>query len=70
MLEIPLRGSPPVPFVGMMGDRTLGGEPVEQVHVFLGSPASFPLGPHAGGGHALRRPVYFMGGFSISVANR
>jgi len=62
MLEIRARltaGS----FVGMMGDRTLGGEPVEQV-MFLGSPASFPLGPMRAAA-MLRRPVYFMAGFYL-----
>jgi len=62
MLEIQARlaaGS----FVGMMGDRTLGEEPVEQV-MFLGSPASFPLGPMRAAA-MLRRPVYFMAGFYL-----
>ncbi len=62
MLEIRARlaaGS----FVGMLGDRTLGGEPVEQV-MFLGSPASFPLGPMRAAA-MLRRPVYFMAGLYL-----
>jgi predicted LPLAT superfamily acyltransferase len=62
MLEIRARlaaGS----FVGMLGDRTLGGEPVEQI-MFLGAPASFPLGPLRAAA-MLRRPVYFMAGFYL-----
>jgi predicted LPLAT superfamily acyltransferase len=62
MLEIRARlatGS----FVGMMGDRTLGEEPVERVE-FLGSQASFPLGPMRAAA-MLRRPVYFMAGFYL-----
>jgi predicted LPLAT superfamily acyltransferase len=62
MLEIRARldaGS----FVGMMGDRTLGEEPVEQV-MFLGARASFPLGPMRAAA-MLRRPVYFMAGFYL-----
>jgi predicted LPLAT superfamily acyltransferase len=62
MLEIRARlaaGS----FVGMMGDRTLGEEPVEPV-MFLGSRASFPLGPMRVAA-MLRRPVYFMAGFYL-----
>jgi predicted LPLAT superfamily acyltransferase len=50
-------------FVGMMGDRTLGEEPVEQV-TFLGARASFPLGPMRAAA-ILRRPVYFMAGFYL-----
>jgi predicted LPLAT superfamily acyltransferase len=62
MLEIRARlaaGS----FVGMLGDRTPGGEPVEQV-MFLGARASFPLGPMRAAA-MLRRPVYFMAGFYL-----
>ncbi len=62
MLEIRARlvaGS----FVGMMGDRTLGAEPVEAV-MFLGSQASFPLGPMRAA-VMLRRPVYFMAGLYL-----
>jgi predicted LPLAT superfamily acyltransferase len=62
MLEIRARlatGS----FVGMMGDRTLGQEPVELAN-FLGSQASFPLGPMRAAA-MLRRPVYFMAGFYL-----
>lgn len=62
MLEIRARlaaGS----FVGMLGDRTPGGEPVEQV-MFLGAPASFPLGPLRAAA-MLRCPVYFMAGFYL-----
>jgi predicted LPLAT superfamily acyltransferase len=62
MLEIRARlaaGS----FVGMMGDRTLGEEAVERV-MFLGSRASFPLGPMRAAA-MLRRPVYFMAGLYL-----
>jgi len=62
MLEIRARlaaGS----FVGMLGDRTPGGEPVEQV-MFLGTRAWFPLGPMRAAA-MLRRPVYFMAGFYL-----
>jgi predicted LPLAT superfamily acyltransferase len=62
MLEIRARlaaGS----FVGMMGDRTLGAEPAERV-MFLGAPASFPLGPMRAAA-MLRRPVYFMAGLYL-----
>jgi predicted LPLAT superfamily acyltransferase len=62
MLEIRARlaaGS----FVGMLGDRTLGDEPVEQV-MFLGSLAAFPLGPLRAAA-MLRRPVYFMAGIYL-----
>jgi len=62
MLEIRARlaaGS----FVGMMGDRTFGEEPVEQV-MFLGAQASFPLGPMRAAA-MLRRPVFFMAGFYL-----
>lgn len=62
MLEIRARlaaGS----FVGMLGDRTLGGESVEQV-MFLGAPASFPLGPLRAAA-MLRCPVYFMAAFYL-----
>lgn len=50
-------------FVGMMGDRALGGEPAEKV-MFLGAPAAFPLGPFRVAAK-LRRPVCFMGGFYL-----
>lgn len=46
--------------VGMLGDRTLGNEPSEQV-VFLGAPAPFPIGPLRTAA-ILQRPVYFMAG--------
>jgi predicted LPLAT superfamily acyltransferase len=62
MLEIRARlaaGS----FVGMLGDRTLGAEPVEQV-MFLGARAPFPLGPLRAAA-MLRRPVYFMAGIYL-----
>jgi predicted LPLAT superfamily acyltransferase len=45
-------------FVGMLGDRTLGGESGIVVE-FLGRPALFPLGPMRAAA-VLRRPVYFM----------
>ena len=54
-------------FVGMMGDRALGAEPVERV-MFLGEPAAFPLGPFRVAAK-LRRPVCFMAGFYLG-ANR
>ena len=45
-------------FVGMLGDRTPGGEPTEAVE-FLGGPARFPLGPMRLAA-LLRRQVIFM----------
>jgi predicted LPLAT superfamily acyltransferase len=45
-------------FVGILGDRTLGGEPGILVE-FLGRPALFPLGPMRAAA-VLRRPVFFM----------
>lgn len=45
-------------FVGILGDRTFGGEPGLMVE-FLGRPALFPLGPMRAAA-VLRRPVYFM----------
>jgi len=50
-------------FVGMLGDRTLGDEPTEQV-TFLGAKAAFPLGPMRAAA-MLRRPVYFMAGLYL-----
>lgn len=47
-------------FVGILGDRTLGGEPGLVVD-FLGSPAIIPLGPMRAAA-VLRRPVFFMAG--------
>jgi predicted LPLAT superfamily acyltransferase len=47
-------------FVGILGDRTLGGEPGMLVD-FLGHPALFPLGPMRAAA-VLRRPVFFMVG--------
>jgi predicted LPLAT superfamily acyltransferase len=47
-------------FVGILGDRTLGGEPGLAVD-FLGAPAVFPLGPMRAAA-VLRRPVFFMTG--------
>ena len=50
-------------FVGMLGDRTLGDEPIERV-MFLGALAPFPLGPMRAAA-MLRRPVYFMTGLYL-----
>jgi len=47
-------------FVGMLGDRTLGDEPVHEVTV-LGERAYLPLGPMRAAA-LLRRPVIFMAG--------
>ena len=53
--------------VGVLADRTLGGEPV--VHVpFLGAQAPFPTGPMRMAA-ALRQPVFFMAGLYLG-ANR
>ena len=54
-------------FVGIMGDRTLGDEPLQQVR-FLGSPAYFPVGPMRAAA-LLRRPMIFMLGL-YGGANR
>lgn len=45
-------------FVGILGDRTFGGEPGLLVD-FLGRPALFPLGPMRAAA-VLRRPVFFI----------
>jgi predicted LPLAT superfamily acyltransferase len=45
-------------FVGILGDRSFGGEPGLPVD-FLGRPAIFPLGPMRAAA-VLRRPVYFI----------
>ena len=45
-------------FVGILGDRTLGGEPGLMVD-FLGRPALFPLGPMRAAA-VLRQPVFFI----------
>jgi predicted LPLAT superfamily acyltransferase len=45
-------------FVGILGDRTLGGEPGLMVD-FLGKPALFPLGPMRAAA-VLRKPAFFM----------
>ncbi len=45
-------------FVGILGDRSFGGEPGLLVD-FLGRPALFPLGPMRAAA-VLRRPVFFM----------
>jgi predicted LPLAT superfamily acyltransferase len=45
-------------FVGIMGDRTLGDEPLQGVS-FLGSRAYFPVGPMRAAA-LLRRPIIFM----------
>ena len=47
-------------FVGILGDRSFGGEPGLLVD-FLGRPALFPLGPMRAAA-VLRRPVFFMVG--------
>jgi len=47
-------------FVGILGDRRLGGEPGIPVE-FLGRPALFPLGPMRAAA-VLRQPVFFMMG--------
>jgi predicted LPLAT superfamily acyltransferase len=47
-------------FVGVLGDRTLGNEPLEQVP-FLGAPAGFPSGAMRAAA-MLRCPVIFMVG--------
>jgi predicted LPLAT superfamily acyltransferase len=45
-------------FVGIMGDRTIGREPLQEVS-FLGSPAYFPIGPMRAAA-LMRRPLIFM----------
>ena len=45
-------------FVGIMGDRTLGAEPLQKVS-FLGASAYFPVGPMRAAA-LLRRPMIFM----------
>jgi predicted LPLAT superfamily acyltransferase len=45
-------------FLGILGDRTFGGEPGLMVD-FLGKPALFPLGPMRAAA-VLRKPVFFM----------
>jgi predicted LPLAT superfamily acyltransferase len=47
-------------FVGVLGDRTIGGDCFERVE-FLGAPASFPTGAMRAAA-MLRRPVIFMAG--------
>jgi predicted LPLAT superfamily acyltransferase len=47
-------------FVGVLGDRTLGGEKVQAV-TLLGERANLPVGPMRAAA-ILRRPVYFMAG--------
>ena len=47
-------------FVGMLGDRTLGDEPVQAVRL-LGEPAYLPTGPMRAAA-ILRRSVIFMAG--------
>ncbi len=46
--------------VGMLGDRSLGGDDTREVD-FLGQPAAFPLGPFRMAA-IMRRPVLFMTG--------
>jgi predicted LPLAT superfamily acyltransferase len=50
-------------FVGILGDRSLGGEPGLLVE-FLGRPALFPLGPMRAAA-VLRRSVFFMAGLYL-----
>ncbi len=50
-------------FVGMLGDRSPGGEESEPV-MFLGSPAEFPTGPMRVAA-MLRRPVFFIAGLYV-----
>ena len=62
MLEISRRleaGS----FVGILGDRSPGNEPTQDVE-FLGAPAAFPTGPMRAAA-MLRRRVYFMAGLYL-----
>jgi predicted LPLAT superfamily acyltransferase len=47
-------------FVGMLGDRTLGDEPLQSVRL-LGERAYLPVGPMRAAA-VLRRPVFFMAG--------
>jgi predicted LPLAT superfamily acyltransferase len=47
-------------YVGVLGDRTLGEEPVHEISL-LGEPAYLPLGPMRAAA-ILRCPVYFMAG--------
>lgn len=47
-------------FVGMLGDRTPGGEPTESVP-FLGEPAKFPLGPMRLAALLQRRVILMVG---------
>jgi predicted LPLAT superfamily acyltransferase len=49
--------------VGILGDRSFGGEPGLAVD-FLGRPAIFPLGPIRAAA-VLRRPVFFMAGLYL-----
>lgn len=50
-------------FVGMLADRTLGAEPVQEV-ALLGARALLPTGPMRAAA-LLRRPVIFMAGFYL-----
>ena len=47
-------------FVGILGDRTLGDEPLQEVS-FLGSPAYFPVGPMRAAALLRRRTVFMLG---------
>ena len=47
-------------FVGILGDRTLGDEPLQEVN-FLGSPAYFPVGPMRAAALLRRRTVFMLG---------
>jgi predicted LPLAT superfamily acyltransferase len=54
-------------FVGVLGDRTLGGEPVQQV-TLLGERAYLPTGPMRAAA-ILRCPVFFMAGLYRGANN-
>jgi predicted LPLAT superfamily acyltransferase len=47
-------------FVGILGDRTLGDEPLQEVS-FLGSPAYFPVGPMRAAALLRRQTVFMLG---------
>jgi predicted LPLAT superfamily acyltransferase len=47
-------------FVGILGDRTLGDEPLQEVN-FLGSPAYFPVGPMRAAAILRRQTVFMLG---------
>jgi predicted LPLAT superfamily acyltransferase len=47
-------------FVGILGDRTLGDEPLLEVN-FLGSPAYFPVGPMRAAALLRRQTIFMLG---------